>query len=96
MLSAMTEVNNGVYIRLKEEVLNLILSRCVCHSLQLAVSAAAKACLPRHLEYLVRETYDWFSKSSSRQITYKNLYKIINDNKKPLKIVSAKTRWLLN
>jgi len=51
--------------------------------------------LPRHLEYLVRKTYDWFSKSSSRQITYKDLYKTINDDKEPLKIVSAcKTRWL--
>jgi len=49
--------------------------------------------LPRHLEYLVRETYDWFSKSSFRQITYKNLYKTITDDKEPLKIVSAcKTR----
>jgi len=67
---------------------------CLCHSLQLAVSVAADACLPRYLEYLVRETYDWFSKSS-RQITYKNLYKTINDDKEPLKIVSAcKTRWL--
>lgn len=52
-------------------------------------------CLSRHLEYLIRETYDWFSKSSSRQNTYKNLYKAINNKEEPLKIISAcKTRWL--
>lgn len=71
--SVMTGVNNGVYVKLKEEIPNLILIRCICHSLQLATS------------------------SSSRQNTYKNLYKTINNNEEPLKIVSAlscKTRWL--
>ncbi|GBP31943.1 hypothetical protein EVAR_18482_1 [Eumeta japonica] len=40
--SVMVGVNNGVYTKLKEEVPHLILERCLCHSLQLAVSAAAK------------------------------------------------------
>lgn len=91
----MTGVNNGVYVKLKEEIPNLILIRCICHLLQLAVSAGSDLCLPRNLEYLIRETYDWFSKSCSRQNTYKNLYKAINNNEEPLKIISAcKTRWL--
>lgn len=76
--SVMTGINNGVYAKLKKEIPNLILIRCICHSLQLAVSAASEVCLPRNLEYLVRETYDWFARSSSRQNTYKNLYKAIN------------------
>ncbi|GBP01563.1 hypothetical protein EVAR_101094_1 [Eumeta japonica] len=73
----------------EEEVPHLILVRCLCHSLQLAVSAAAKEFLPRNLEFLIRETYDWFSRSSSRQSLYKELYKTINDGQKPLKIVQA-------
>ncbi|CAG9793612.1 unnamed protein product [Diatraea saccharalis] len=93
--SVMVGVNNGVYIKLKEEIPHLILVRCLCHSLQLAVSAAAKEFLPRNLEFIIRETYDWFSRSTSRQLLYKELYKTINDGQKPLKIVQAcQTRWL--
>lgn len=44
--SVMVAVNNRVYIKLKEELPFLILVRCVCHSLQLAVSTAAKEFLP--------------------------------------------------
>lgn len=83
--SVMTGINNGVYVKLKKEIPNLILVKCICHSLQLAVSAASEMYLPRHLEYLVRETYDWFARSSFRQNTYKDLYKAINDNEEPLK-----------
>ena len=58
--SVMTGVNNGVYEKLKAEVPGLVLIRCVCHSLQLAVSAAAANALPRNLEFLITETYNWF------------------------------------
>lgn len=93
--SVMVGVNNGVFSRLKQEIPHLVLVRCLCHSLQLAVSAAAKEFLPRNLEFLIRETYDWFARSSSRQVIYKELYKSINDGQKPLKIVQAcQTRWL--
>ncbi|CAG9782434.1 unnamed protein product [Diatraea saccharalis] len=87
--SVMTGVNNGVHAKLKEELPNLVLVRCVCHSLQLAVSAATKQFLPRNLEFLIKETYDWFSRSSARQIAYKELYNVINDGHDPLKIVQA-------
>lgn len=93
--SVMVGINNGVFAKLKQEIPHLILVRCLCHSLQLAVSAAAKEFLPRNLEFLIRETYDWFSRSSMRQSPYKELYKTINDGKEPLKIVQAcQTRWL--
>lgn len=55
-------VNNGVFHKLKEEVPHLILIRCVCHSIQLAVSKAVAETLPRNLEFLVSETYNWFSR----------------------------------
>lgn len=53
----------------------------------LAFSDVAKKFLPRNLEFLIKETYDWLSRSSSRQEAYKDLYKLINDGKDPLKIV---------
>lgn len=63
--------------------------------MQPAVSAAAKHTIPRKIEFLIRESYDWFSKSSLRQDSYKNLYAAINEGKEPLKIVQAcQTRWL--
>ena len=46
-------INNGVYSKLKQENPSLILMRCVCHSMQLAMSYASAECLPRNLEYLI-------------------------------------------
>lgn len=79
--SVMVGVNNGVFTKLKEEVPHLVLVRCLCHSLQLSVSAAAKQFLPRNLKFLTRETYDWFARSSSRRTAYKELYKTKDKNR---------------
>lgn len=93
--SVMVGVNNGVYKKLKEEIPGLVHIPCVCHSLQLAVSAAAAETLPRNIDYLIIETYNWFSNSTLRQVQYTNLYRAINDGQDPLKIVkSCDTRWL--
>ncbi|XP_053594748.1 uncharacterized protein LOC128667670 [Microplitis demolitor] len=93
--SVITGINEGVHAKLKKEVPHLILVRCICHSLQLAISSAAKQFLPRNLEYIISETYNWFSRSASRQAKYKDFYKTINDGQDPLKIVqSSQTRWL--
>lgn len=93
--SVMVGINNGVYKKLLNEIPTLIHIPCVCHSLQLAVSAAANETLPRNIEFLIKETYNWFAHSSLRQAQYKNLYKAINDGHNPLKIVKAcNTRWL--
>lgn len=86
--STMVGVNNGVFSKLKEEFgLNkLVLIRCVCHSLQLAISTASKETMPRSVEFLLRETYSWFSHSSNRQIQYKKIFQIINYGNIPQKI----------
>ena len=54
--NVMTGVNNGVYAKLKEEVSNLIMVRCVCHSTELSVSHACNQALPRNFEFLAKET----------------------------------------
>ncbi|XP_029650802.1 uncharacterized protein LOC115224104 [Octopus sinensis] len=89
----MIGVNNSVFQKLKE-VPSSLLFKSVCHSLQLAVFHTCAECLPINLEFLVSETYKWFSHSSTRQSAYKQLYLAIND-KEPVKIVnSCTTRWL--
>ncbi|XP_026119257.1 protein NLRC3-like [Carassius auratus] len=95
--SVMTGINNGVHKFLKEEygLKDLILIRCVCHSLQLAVSHASNDTIPRSVEYLVRETYNWFSVSPKRREAYKAIYETINCGEKPLQITKVcATRWL--
>lgn len=92
--SVMTGINNGVCARLQNECPSLIMIRCVCHSLQLAISSASQ-CLPMNLDFLVRETYNWFAHSAVRQCTYKSLFAAINDGHEPRKIVQVcQTRWL--
>ncbi|XP_023244386.1 uncharacterized protein LOC111642287 [Centruroides sculpturatus] len=93
--SVMIGINNGVYAKLKAEVPALILVRCLCHSLQLAISHATKEGLPRNIEFLIKETFNWFSHSAIRQSKYKELYSLMNDGNESLKLVqSSETRWM--
>lgn len=95
--SVMVGINKGVHQILKEEygLQHLILVRCVCHSLQLAVSHASEETLPRNIEFMLRETYNWFSLSPERRRQYSKVYATINCGKQPLKILkSCGTRWL--
>ena len=82
--SVMTGVHNGVHRLLQEACgTELVLIRCVCHSLQLAVSHASKETIPRSIEYLVRETYNWFSVSPKRRESYREVFETINCGEKP-------------
>lgn len=95
--TVMTGTNNGVHALLKNETGNdnLVLVRCVCHSLQLALSHASEETLPRNVEFLIRETYNWFSHSSNRRLYYKNIYQTINCGSEPLLIPQmCNTRWI--
>ena len=93
--SVMIGVNKGVFVKLRQEIPHLQLIKCVCHSLHLAISHATAEFLPRNLDFLIRETYNWFSHSATRQLTYKELYRLINDGEEPLKLVQVcQTRWL--
>lgn len=48
---------------------------------QLAVNHASKIILPGDLEFLIYETYNWFSKRSKRQMDYRRIYQVINNDK---------------
>lgn len=77
--NVMVGSRNSVYTLFKAEIPHIVAMRCVCHSIQLAVSHACKAHLPAKLEFLVHETYNWFSNSSLRRMSYKKVYNAIND-----------------
>lgn len=59
------------------------------------ISHTSEQTLPRNIEFLIRETYNWFVHSSKRQIYYKELYKTMNCGSEPLKIPRlCNTRWI--
>ena len=87
-------VHHSVSSLLKEKNPSLIVFKCICHSLHLAASKAME-CLPRHLEFMVRETCSWFTCSTKRQEDYRALYAAMCDGEKPNKIGKlSETRWL--
>lgn len=45
---------------------------------QLAITHASEETLPRTIEFLIRETHNWFSYSFNRELLYKELYKTVN------------------
>lgn len=92
--NVMVGKNNSVYTHLRQKNENLVLVKCVCHSIQLCASKAVEV-LPRSLEFLVGRSYSWFSHSSLRLHEYSKLYQLINNGKEPLKLVQLSgTRWL--
>lgn len=95
--TVMTGTNNGLHALLKYAIYieNLVLVRCVCHSLQLALSHASEGTLPRNVEFLIRETYNWFRHSSNRRLYYKSIYQTINCSSEPLLIPQmCNTQWI--
>lgn len=64
--SVMMGSHNSVWALLKKKYPWLLHLRCTCHSLDLAAKDAQKKALPSHLETMLRESYNWFSRSSSR------------------------------
>lgn len=72
---------------------DLVVVKCICHSLHLAAEHSFKV-LPKHLDFLIKESHNWFSCSSKRQIEYKKLYEVMNEAA-PKKIDKLSgTRWL--
>lgn len=86
--------NHSLFTLLQADIPHLQLLKCVCHSLSLCASKASTE-LPSSLEYLLRETRNWFSHSPLRMKVYQNLFGTINDGNKPLKLTQlSTTRWL--
>ena len=79
---------------MKKDNEDLLLIKCICHSLHL-VASYAFAHLPSNLDYMIRESYNWFRRSALRKKSYADLYRAINDGKDPLQLIPlSSTRWL--
>ncbi|XP_023941123.2 uncharacterized protein LOC112048021 [Bicyclus anynana] len=92
--NVMVGKHNSVTSIFKKELPDLIIVKCVCHSLHLCAEKAAES-LPRQLEFLVRESHNWFSYSPKRLEYYRTLYETMNNNNDPKKIQGLSgTRWL--
>lgn len=84
---------NSVATLLKNDVNNLIVFKCICHSLTLCASHATKQ-LPNAPEQMLRETYSYLSHSSKRLICAQQFQKLLDV--KPHKILKLyDVRWLL-
>lgn len=87
-------VNNSLFTRLRAHNPHLELVRCVCHSLHLCAQAAFKE-LPSNLDFLLRDSFSWFSHSPNRRYDYRQLWETLEPDSQPLKLVApATTRWL--
>lgn len=90
--SVMTGKYNSVMSRFKEEVPNIFLMRCICHSFHLCASAACEK-LPRGVEDIVRDTYNFFSNSPKRIESLKEFQNFTNTKIHKL-LHPSQTRWL--
>ncbi|XP_022834568.1 uncharacterized protein LOC111362226 [Spodoptera litura] len=92
--NVMVGKHNSVTALLKSELPDIVIVKCVSHSLHLCAENAAKL-LPRQLEFLVREAHNWFSYSPKRLEKYRDLFEAMNDSRSPKKIQGLSgTRWL--
>lgn len=64
---------NSLFTRLKQKSPNLQIVRCICHSLNNAVSKAPEE-FPCTIDYLCREVYNWFPISTTRRDEHKKVF----------------------
>ncbi|OAF65615.1 hypothetical protein A3Q56_06672 [Intoshia linei] len=94
LASNLCGVNNSLYTKLKENNTNLILLKCICHSLNLCCLRAFDD-LPIDIDSIIRNTYSFFHRSSLRTSEYANLFKLVH-RKYPYKFIPiSTTRWLV-
>eukprot|EP00795_Rhopilema_esculentum_P009772 gene9772-18305_t len=91
--STMVGVHHSLSTYFKNLVPEIVMFKCVCHSLQLAASKAAEV-MPAHIDFMVRESYNWFSHSTKRLIEYKELHKTITDEIPNRLLQLSATRWM--
>ena len=89
--NVMMGVNNSLSTLLKQDIPNLFVMKCICHSFHLCASYACKK-LPRWVEDLARDTHNYFL-SPKQSMALKEFQEFVNV--KPHKILHpSQTRWL--
>ena len=90
--SVMMGTKGGVKSFLLNENPYLYVMGCVCHSMHLCASAAAKK-IPANVENLARNVYLFLAHSAKRQSEFKEFQELFSDNTNKILKMSA-TRWL--
>lgn len=84
--------HNSVASRIKEENPNCLAIKCACHSCALAVSHACSL-LPRNLEQVIKECYNYFALSSKRCLEFKE-FQEFSESKQYRMLRFYDIRWL--
>ncbi|KAJ1200812.1 hypothetical protein NDU88_004633 [Pleurodeles waltl] len=71
--SVMCAKQHSAFTLLRDKQPSLQLVRCICHSLDIIAKKAIRS-IPSNVEFMIRETYNWFSTSPKRQDDYRELY----------------------
>ena len=69
--------NHSLVTLLKRTWPHIIHLKCVNHSIDLIAKQAVKLALPSHIDYMIRETYNWFAHSSLRLNSYREVAKLV-------------------
>lgn len=84
--------NHSVNVLLKKDLPHLFSMKCICHACSLCASYAGEK-IPRFVEDLVRDVYNYIQTSPKRIDTYKQFQTFLE--LKPHKILHpCQTRWL--
>nr|XP_027217073.1 uncharacterized protein LOC113809631 [Penaeus vannamei] len=89
--SNITGKHNSLTRCLTDEMPGITILKCICHSVHLCSSQAAK-CLPHKCEYLVKNIHNHFSHNAKRIHIFKEFQDFCNV--KPHKLHVCQTRWL--
>lgn len=84
--------HNSVVSRLKVDIPNVYVVKCICHSFHLCASYACLK-LPRGIEDLAREIYTYFSNSPKR-VEYLKEFQHFTNTKIHKILHPAQTKWL--
>lgn len=90
--NAMMGAHNSLSSRLKVDIPDLFVMKCICHSFHLCASYACET-LPRAVEQLARDVYNYFMSSPKRLSELKEFQEFVKV--KPHKLLHpSQTRWL--
>lgn len=83
---------HSVKTLLENEIPDIFVFKCVCHSLMLCASYAAEK-IPDHVEDLVRDVYTYMKLSFKRQSKFQE-FQVFCENKPHKLLQPCQTRWL--
>lgn len=90
--NVMMGAHNSLTSRFKKDIPSLFIMTCICHSFHLCASYSCKK-LPRMVEDLVRDIYNFISCSPKRTTELNEFQKFLDI--KPHEILQpSQTRWL--